>query len=388
MPTQLLCTCGKQLRIPDEHAGRQVRCPTCGKSLIAPSGPAAAGPARASAPLAAGPGSRWWQSLLPLALVALLFAAAAAGWWFFLRDRGPATEGDDLALVPASAQGFACIRLADLWQTSAARKALQKIREGADTEDPAARMERETGLRPEEVERLSLVGVDADRRIGWIVVRTREPYNRDKVLACLSDRSERSHRGQRYHLGTNAQGRLAAVHFAGTHVLAAGSEEGVQRCLDVAAAPPARGPLEPVIALAGAGKHTAVAGVNPRGGPHEKFNGMSLGGALANVELFTVKLDVSKSATVHAVAQMASENEAEQFVKAVNGFVKMNPFLRGVLLSAALGGRLTPLAAPLNKMLTGMKLVQVDNQVAATVTIDDGSTIAEALLALPGSARE
>ena len=60
----------------------------------------------------------------------------------------PQGEGDDLALIPANAQGFISIRLADLWKTPAAQEALKKGREdGPPQADPAERMERETGLR-------------------------------------------------------------------------------------------------------------------------------------------------------------------------------------------------------------------------------------------------
>lgn len=34
MPIDVVCTCGKKLRAKDELAGRQVRCPSCGKALL------------------------------------------------------------------------------------------------------------------------------------------------------------------------------------------------------------------------------------------------------------------------------------------------------------------------------------------------------------------
>jgi hypothetical protein len=37
MPIELTCDgCGRQLRVPDEHAGKQARCPVCGKILPIP----------------------------------------------------------------------------------------------------------------------------------------------------------------------------------------------------------------------------------------------------------------------------------------------------------------------------------------------------------------
>jgi hypothetical protein len=387
MPVRLACTCGKQLWIPDEHAGRHVKCPTCGTSLVAPSA-AAAPSAGADRPLVAGPPGRFWKPLLLVGLMVLLLGGGALAWWLFFREGSPLREGDDLAMIPANAQGFVCIHLADLWRTPAAVKALEEIRNRDREEDPGARMERETGLRPDEVERLWLVGVDADRRIGWLVVRTRQPYDRKKVLACLRDHHEHVHQGQSYHLGMNAEGRQAAVHFAGSHVLAAGSEEGVKRCLDVAIAPPVKGPLEPVIALAASPAHTAVAGAIPRGGPLEKFKGMALLNSLAEAELFTMALDVSDKTIVNATARMAGEDEAKQLARVVNAFAGMGPFGRGLLLSTFLGRELAPLAPALNKLVEQMKITQKGKELVATVTVEDGSSVAKALLSLPGAARE
>ena len=31
MPILMNCTCGKQLRVPEDYAGRRVKCPACGE---------------------------------------------------------------------------------------------------------------------------------------------------------------------------------------------------------------------------------------------------------------------------------------------------------------------------------------------------------------------
>lgn len=36
MPVRFSCSCGKNLKVPDQHAGRRVKCPSCGKSLVVP----------------------------------------------------------------------------------------------------------------------------------------------------------------------------------------------------------------------------------------------------------------------------------------------------------------------------------------------------------------
>ena len=50
MPIQVSCGCGKHLRVPDEHAGKRVRCPICGEIQTVPEAtmPTAALPAEAT----------------------------------------------------------------------------------------------------------------------------------------------------------------------------------------------------------------------------------------------------------------------------------------------------------------------------------------------------
>jgi hypothetical protein len=45
VPISFLCSCGKQLRVPEDYAGRRVKCPGCGEPLTVPAGEA---PARAA----------------------------------------------------------------------------------------------------------------------------------------------------------------------------------------------------------------------------------------------------------------------------------------------------------------------------------------------------
>ncbi len=187
MTSRMLCDCGNQLRVSAHHAGRLVQCPVCGKSCLVTIETLTASPRSIGdeAVLPAGSSCtalpsarRKWR--LPLAALLLALAVGAATWWLLFREDGRAKDGDDMLLIPGNAQGFVSIRLADLWKTPAMQKALRTA------DNLAARMEAETGLRPEEVERLSGVIVDMDDRVGWLVVRTVEPYDMKKVLARLT----------------------------------------------------------------------------------------------------------------------------------------------------------------------------------------------------------
>src|SRR5436309_3499314 len=46
MPVPVACSCGKQLRVADEHRGKRIKCPGCGGPLSVPGGsPSKAPPA-------------------------------------------------------------------------------------------------------------------------------------------------------------------------------------------------------------------------------------------------------------------------------------------------------------------------------------------------------
>src|SRR5439155_228562 len=104
-------------------------------------------------------------------------------------------------------------------------------------EDLAGRLERETSLRPEEVERVHVVSVDGNWRHGWVVGRSVASLDRSRVLNRLQNRRTGRHAGRRYHVGTPAGSEELAVHFAGPNVLVIATEDGMKRCLDQATSP-------------------------------------------------------------------------------------------------------------------------------------------------------
>ena len=379
MPVQFVCPCGKELRIPDEHAGRRIMCPACGASHVAP-GPDPAGDVRPATPGQARPARRKIPLLLPLVLLLVLLAAGAgAYWWFFRGSAGPEAEGDDLALVPPEAEAFISVRLADLWNTPAAMKAVLKMEEG----DPGQKMEEVTGLRPLEVERLTVVVMDSKRRIGWAAVRTRALYDRTKLLKPLQGPTERVHREMRYFLGTATDGEPRAIWFVGSRVVVVGSEEGVRLCLDFAARGSAAGPLTPMIEQA-RGTHTAVAGLCPKGRPDKKANKIPVLGELLEAKRITATLDVNENAVLEGKATMASETAAKELVRTINN----NRFQITLALAglAAFGGDKAKVLAPLLELFGKTKFSSKGDEATATAKID-GERAAEMLLELPGAVK-
>src|SRR4051794_24575989 len=125
MPSPRSCAPGRDLRIPSEPAGQHDERPSRPLSL--------------------------------LVLVPLLLAALAAGIWSFPLRRERASAGadiDDLTLIPADAQEFFSVRVADLWKTPAQQQAVALARKrDRKLGDPVARMEKDHGLTPQEIER-------------------------------------------------------------------------------------------------------------------------------------------------------------------------------------------------------------------------------------------
>jgi len=383
---QLVCKCGKPLSIPDDHAGRCITCPSCGaehQATLSEVKPSHAVDKELRHPT---PGGKGRVLALMVVFFLLLLGGAGGARWFFFRAATPTPapppqEGDDLALIPANAQGFVCMRLADLWKTPAAQKGLKDARQRDPTAtDAAEKMDREIGLRHEAVERLTIVGVDADRQLGWIIARTLTPYSREKVLSRLKDGREQVHRGQSYFVGTGPEGKVLAIHFVGSRVLVAGNEEGVRRCLDFVAEGTMTGPLEPVIALA-RGTHTAVVGIYPAGGPLETVKANPALKGLAGVKLVSATMDVSENATGEGTAKMSSEEEAKKIVKTIDENRRLIQL--GLSLAKLEGNVKAKVAAILAKVVEKAKLAQKGDEVTAKATIDEGSTIAELLMTLP-----
>src|SRR4051812_3016065 len=111
MSREMICDCGRKLRVTEAHEGRNVKCPGCGAPLTVPDSQAIRGgggeqkPIRSRSPGNGPPhrtGSTKAFSLL-LLLVLLVGGGGFAGWWFFLRT--PPTEPlepeiGDLTLIP------------------------------------------------------------------------------------------------------------------------------------------------------------------------------------------------------------------------------------------------------------------------------------------------
>src|SRR5262245_55569943 len=140
---QFSCTCGTMLRVKDEHAGKQTRCPKCGAEMTVPATREAPPPApppppprrprdedvsegrpqrRPAAgygdegeayPRAARPRRRKLWPWLTAASVLLVVGLGIGAWLLFFRGGGSTA---DLDLVPGDAVGFVSVRVGEWWE--------------------------------------------------------------------------------------------------------------------------------------------------------------------------------------------------------------------------------------------------------------------------------
>lgn len=178
-------------------------------------------------------------------LILLLGGGGFTAWWFLRGGGGKAPP--DLTWVPADAQGFVTVRVSHVWQSAP----VQDIKQAAGgANNPFSNlMEQEIGLSPDEIERVTFVGVDAKTQDGWIIYSTHKPYDRKRIQArARVDGVERKHQNRTYLSGPAGS---QAVHFSSDRqVIMAPNETAMKACLDHIAQPRTKGKLEKALAEA------------------------------------------------------------------------------------------------------------------------------------------
>jgi hypothetical protein len=183
------CGCGRQMQTRAEFAGRTVKCPGCGQGVMVPAaapagggtpftfgqapGGAGGGPpdfgftrsAQEEAALAPrrrkrGSGLLW--TFVSLAAL-LVLAGLALGTWLFLRG-----SSADLALVPADAQAFVSIRVADLWASKTGEDFQKQMPAGQ--KKMIEEVQKQAGIGIADVERVTLVITDLEKQQAWAIV--------------------------------------------------------------------------------------------------------------------------------------------------------------------------------------------------------------------------
>jgi hypothetical protein len=279
------CTdCGQTCQARPEFAGRNTRCPGCDRVLTIPSGTATVAEAaetsprpspflRTERPLPQPQGrsrfqeedqeqdeddrprrrrsikkkSRTWL-WLGLAGAALVLAGGGVALWLLLRG----SVSSDFDLVPRDAQAFATVRVADLLKSPLGKKVMDKLHQ--EIAAPLQEWQNKAGLALTDIDRVTVVLVDAEKQIFWIIVQTSKPIDRDKSLREVGNPAEKTHQGKKYYV----KGDMSLT-FIHNRLLVLGSEQGIQRCLGLPRKPKS-GPLDDALRAASKGKVQFAAG--------------------------------------------------------------------------------------------------------------------------------
>jgi hypothetical protein len=163
----------------------------------------------------------------------------------------------DLAHVPSDSAAFLSVRVADLWESTAAKPVRARIVEEAGEAIKA--IEKSVGVSPSGMDRVTFffraIAPGADPTI---VIATVSPIDRKQILATLGPRRKEEKRGGKT-LFSDAQSRRA-VYLIDDHSFAVGFLGDLESLVDRSEVAGA-GPLTPGLRMANA-KHSAVAGAD------------------------------------------------------------------------------------------------------------------------------
>ena len=310
--------CGNAMKARVSYAGRSTLCPKCQASVTIPdretrhSGPAK----KSSVGLFVGLGVGLLLLIGGIIVAVMLMKKDGPGDGFAKADI------DDLSLVPANAQGLVCLKAATLWQTPAVQKAvLDYRRDNPDKPDLVKRLETESGLKPEEIERVTRVITDASKEEGWTIVKTKKPYDAKALTSRVRNPQTKSHLDSPYVVGVDSQNQPIAFAPVSPSVFVVGKEEGVRQALGLIATPIAKGNLAPVIEMCRKDDHV-VFGYNPAAGRVEGSKGGFDLSKLNDMELLSGTVNVREQTELNARARADSDEKAEKIRNTTAGWIR------------------------------------------------------------------
>jgi hypothetical protein len=317
-------------------------------------------------------GLRFIGSLLVAAALAGLLSWAPAGGG----EKEKAVEAkaalpDDLEHVPAAAAGLVSLRPADVWSSSVGvgiRKAF-----GKDLKMMTRDFEGALGLSVADIERLTVALLLGSPDPSLLIVRTRKPYDRKKVVRAFAPgATEEMYKGHTIHVG----GRNKALVMLNDNVFIGGLVGEVKTALDK---PGARSEALTTALTAAAGRrYAAVFAANPPAIAKE-LQGRDLGPDAeqfkpllkATVALATVEL--GKTTRGHLRVRFPGEAEAQAGEKSLKAALEIVVGQLGRMIKG-LGKDedVKELAALLRKVEADLKaspLKRDKEEITATLTI-------------------
>jgi hypothetical protein len=359
------CSCGKVMQARAEFAGRNTRCPACQSTLTIPGSGDAGQGIRDGLPIArkgslaedyddeapmrrvrrrGGRKPPWLWAGLAAGLLLLIGGGIGA---YFLLFRGKIAA--DMALVPGDAQGFVTLRAADVWKLDLTQKLIKQapIPGGGD---PAAILEQAAGVRPEDVERVTLVMMDLQQQPSFAIVAGTKAFSKQTILDKLSKGSgvaakDAEHKGKKY----QTTGPGTALYFVDDKTLVIGEEKNVQRCIDHQASPKEpTGNLRDALKTASGRTHVVAWFQVPKGALGPGMGG-GMGGPMigpgaaiqsfADLKDFTAAVDLGNTIAVDLTLGFSDSSKADaarkQIDEGVKQFKQAMPMLKPMLAAQA-----------------------------------------------------
>jgi hypothetical protein len=243
----------------------------------------------------------------------------------------------DLALVPRDGVYFVTVRLAEAWKSAfllPLRLAIQ-VQFGK----PLGEFEKSLGVKLADLERLSLVVLNADEDDpAWVLLATaQKPYDRTKVLATLAaNAAETKHAGRGYFPTTTPPN--SALHFWDERTVLLGPRDAIHTLLNKASRPAKSGPLTEALDLVRK-NHQVIVGFDftrirkqvPANMPIEA----QLFIPLLAMERGCITVDLKDAAQAEVRLHFPGENQAKAGATSVRDLLDLAPkALRPVVLDA------------------------------------------------------
>ncbi len=360
--------CGNAMKARISYAGRSTLCPKCQASVTIPdketrhSRPAK----KSSVGLFVGLGVGLLLLVGGIIVAVMLMKKDGPGDGFAKADI------DDLSLVPANAQGVVCLKAATLWQTAAIQKAVENYRRDNPAKpDLVKRLETESGLKPEEIDRVTRVITDVSKEEGWTIIKTKKPYDPKALTSRVRNPQTKSHLDSPYVVGMDSQNQPIAFAPVSPTVFVVGKEEGVRQALGLIATPIAKGNLAPVIEMCRKDDHV-VFGYNREAGRLEGSKGGFDLNKLNDMELLSGTLNIKEQTELNARARADSDEKAEKIRGITAGWIRGAQTLLAVEIGV---GKIFPSAKTeqakrYSKLLDALKLSAEGNEVVVTMKAD------------------
>ncbi|MFM7151499.1 MAG: hypothetical protein ACKO23_16865, partial [Gemmataceae bacterium] len=241
------------------------------------------------------------------------------------------------------------------------------------------RLENHIGLRPEQVERVSMVSMNWEKRLDWAVLETTEDCDPDRVIVAVKA-SQREEVGDRpLLLGEDAQGRPLAVMFIHRRMLVAGPPDGVRACarhLQKSAAP-----STPLLDLAQKSRDQhIVGGWNPTEEWRRSLEANPAAAPLADLRGAQIIGTITERARFEARGQASSVEKARSIQSALQSWLSLARL--SLPLMALKGAEQARAAQQVGRWINQIKIRPDGTDLTAELDTD-AETAASVLILMP-----